>query len=149
MKQYRLELAVGLFVLTGLIALGWLSTKLARMELMGGNSIAIHARFSSVSGLKNGANVEIAGVQVGRVDSISLDMEDYEADVILLIDPHVSIQDDAIASVRTKGLIGDRYVKISPGASDLVLKNGDKLINTEPAINFEELISQFIHGAIQ
>ncbi|MBF0589629.1 MAG: outer membrane lipid asymmetry maintenance protein MlaD [Magnetococcales bacterium] len=149
MRSIKLEIAVGLFVFAGILALGWLSVKLARMELVGGNYIPIHVQFTSVSGLKSGANVEIAGVGVGRVDSIDLDKDDYEARVILKIDKGVPIQEDAIASVRTKGLIGDRYIKITPGASDVVLKAGDKLIQNEPAIDFEELISQFIHGSIE
>ncbi|MBF0108493.1 MAG: outer membrane lipid asymmetry maintenance protein MlaD [Magnetococcales bacterium] len=148
MKEGKLELSVGVFVLIGLLCLGWLSIKLARMELVGGNHVPIWAKFSSVSGLKSGATIEIAGVSVGRVDQIILDTEDYEAKVRLLIQPEVPIQDDAIASIRTKGLIGDRYVSISPGGSNTLLKENDTLVQTEPAINFEELISQFVHGSI-
>ncbi|HAT49848.1 MAG: outer membrane lipid asymmetry maintenance protein MlaD [Nitrospirae bacterium] len=148
MKGEKLELSVGLFVLLGLLSLGWLSVKLARMELVGGNNISIWANFSSVSGLKPGAMVEIAGVAVGRVDQIVLDKKDYEARVRLLLSPDVPIQEDAIASIRTKGLIGDRYVSISPGGSENLLKENDSIVQTEPAINFEELISQFVHGSI-
>ncbi|MBF0187189.1 MAG: outer membrane lipid asymmetry maintenance protein MlaD [Magnetococcales bacterium] len=149
MRSAKLEVTVGLFVLLGMLALGWLSVKLARMELVGGNYVSITARFASVSGLKSGASVEIGGVEVGRVDSITLDPEEYEAIVILKINKEIEIQEDAIASVRTKGLIGDRYIKISPGASDTLLKTNDQLVQTEPAIDFEELISQFIHGSIE
>lgn len=148
MKGGKLELSVGLFVLLGLLSLGWLSVKLARMELVGGSNIPIWANFSSVSGLKPGAMVEIAGVAVGRVDQIVLDKKDYEAKVRLLLSPDVPIQEDAIASIRTKGLIGDRYVAISPGGSDNLLKENGTIVQTEPAINFEELISQFVHGSI-
>lgn len=148
MKGGRLELSVGVFVLVGLLALGWLSVKLARMELVSGNNVPIWANFSSVSGLKTGATVEIAGVTVGRVDQIALDTANYDAKVRLLIQPGVPIQEDAIASVRTKGLIGDRYIAISPGGSDNLLKNNGVITQTEPAINFEELISQFVHGSI-
>ncbi|MGN7614062.1 outer membrane lipid asymmetry maintenance protein MlaD [Magnetococcales bacterium HHB-1] len=148
MRSEKLEIAVGLFVLVGLIALAWLSIKLARMEVMGDHFITINARFSSISGLKDGANVEIAGVEVGRIDAIALD-EEYEAHVVMKIDRAVPIQKDAIASIRTKGLIGDRYIKITPGASDKTIKDGGRLRQTEPAIDFEELISQFIHGSIE
>ncbi|HIJ82659.1 MAG: outer rane lipid asymmetry maintenance protein MlaD [Magnetococcales bacterium] len=148
MKGGKLELSVGVFVLAGLLSLGWLSVKLARMELVGSDHVPLWAKFSSVSGLKSGATVEIAGVAVGRVDQISLDMSDYEARVRLLVRPSVPIQDDAIASIRTKGLIGDRYIAISPGSSDKILKENESIIQTEPAINFEELISQFVHGSI-
>ncbi|MBF0435841.1 MAG: outer membrane lipid asymmetry maintenance protein MlaD [Magnetococcales bacterium] len=149
MKGGRLELSVGVFVLLGLLALAWLSIKLARMEIVAGDNIPIYAKFSSVSGLKTGANVEIAGVFVGRVDRITLETGDYEAKIRMFIQPNVPIQEDAIASIRTKGLIGDRYISISPGSSDKILKENGVIVQTEPAINFEELISQFVHGSIR
>ena len=149
MKNVKLELMVGVFVLTGLLALAWLSIKLARMEVVGGDHVPVYANFTSVSGLKTGASVEIAGVEVGRVDAISLDTKEFEARVRMKIRPDVPIQQDAIASVRTKGLIGDRYIIISPGGSKTLLKSDETLIHTEPAINFEELISQFIHGSVK
>ncbi|MEO5348520.1 MAG: outer membrane lipid asymmetry maintenance protein MlaD [Magnetococcus sp. YQC-3] len=149
MKSVKLELMVGLFVLAGLLALAWLSIRLARMEIVGGDYTPIYAKFSSIAGLKSGAAVEIAGVEVGRVDAITLDTTDFEARVRMKIKPDVPIQEDAIASVRTKGLIGDRYVIISPGGSATLLKANATLLRTEPAINFEELISQFVHGSIK
>lgn len=148
MRNQKLEIAVGLFVMAGIAALAVLSIKLGRMELMGGEYLTIHARFSSVAGLKSGSSVEIAGVEVGRINEILLDPEEYEADVWMKIKGDVAIQEDAIASVRTKGIIGNRYIKITPGASDIELKSGDLLAQTEPAIQIEELISQFIHGSV-
>lgn len=149
MKSVKLELMVGLFVLAGLLALAWLSIRLARMEIIGGDYTPIYANFSSIAGLKSGASVEIAGVDVGRVDTITLNTTDFEARVRMKIKPGIPIQEDAIASVRTKGLIGDRYVVISPGGSKSILKADSTLLHTEPAINFEELISQFVHGSIK
>ncbi|MBF0183629.1 MAG: outer membrane lipid asymmetry maintenance protein MlaD [Magnetococcales bacterium] len=149
MKSVKLEMMVGLFVLAGMLAMAWLSVRLARMELVGGDHLPIYANFSSIAGLKSGASVEIAGVEVGRVDAITLNTTDYEARVRMKIKPHIPIQDDAIASVRTKGLIGDRYVVISPGGSKNLLKADETIVRTEPAINFEELISQFIHGSVK
>ncbi|MBF0126250.1 MAG: outer membrane lipid asymmetry maintenance protein MlaD [Magnetococcales bacterium] len=149
MRSAKLEISVGLFVLAGLLALAWLSVKLARMELVGGHYIPLYAQFTSVAGLKSGASVEVAGVGIGRVDRIELNSGDYEARVRLLVDPNVPIQENAIASIRTKGLIGDRYVTISPGASEKILKADGVIRQTEPAINFEELISQFIHGSVK
>lgn len=149
MKGGKLELSVGLFVLAGMVAMAWLSVKLARFELVGGDSIPLYAGFSSVSGLKAGAPVEIAGVSVGRVDSITLSLKEYEARVLLKVRPDVPIQADAIASIRTKGLIGDRYVSISPGGAQRRLQANDTITQTEPAINFEELISQFVHGKVE
>ncbi|MBF0427455.1 MAG: outer membrane lipid asymmetry maintenance protein MlaD [Magnetococcales bacterium] len=149
MRSAKLEISVGLFVLIGLCAMAWLSVRLARMELVGGNHLPLYAQFTSVAGLKNGASVEIAGVGVGRVDRIELNSKEFEARVRLLVDPNVPIQEDAIASVRTKGLIGDRYIIITPGASEKVLTAEGVIRKTEPAINFEELISQFIHGSVK
>lgn len=149
MKSVKLELMVGLFVLAGVAALAWMSVKLARMEFMAGDKLPLYANFTSTAGLKSGASVEIAGVAVGRVQSIDLDRKLYESRVLMLLDPGVPIQEDAIASVRTKGLIGDRYVSISPGGSERLLKANEVMTETEPAINFEELISQFVHGSIQ
>lgn len=149
MRSIKLELAVGLFVLLGLASLAWLSVRMARMELVGDGYYPVIAHFSSISGLKKGANVEIAGVEVGRVDDIALDAKDFDAKVVLKINSSIPIQEDAIASIRTKGLIGDRYIKISPGASENIVKSGERLMQTEPAINIEELISQFIHGSVK
>ncbi|MEO5347602.1 MAG: outer membrane lipid asymmetry maintenance protein MlaD [Magnetococcus sp. YQC-9] len=140
---------MGIFVLAGLAALAWLSVRLARMELVGSGHVPIYAQFTSVAGLKPGAAVEIAGVNVGRVDRIELNNTDFEARIRMLIQPEVAIQEDAIASVRTKGLIGDRYIIISPGGSTKILVANGQIRQTEPAINFEELISQFIHGSIK
>ncbi|NGZ07011.1 MAG: outer membrane lipid asymmetry maintenance protein MlaD [Magnetococcales bacterium] len=149
MRSARLEVAVGLFVLAGLLALAWLSVRLARMELVGSGLVPLYAQFTSIAGLKVGAAVEIAGVGVGRVDRIELNPADYEARVRMLVQPEVAVQEDAIASVRTKGLIGDRYIVIAPGASDKILVANGVIRQTEPAINFEELISQFIHGSVK
>lgn len=148
MKKLNLEIMVGLFALMGMAALGWLSIKLARMELVGSNHMPLYAKFSSISGLKIGASVEIAGVRVGKVDAITLDRKDFEAQVLLKIQPGIAIQEDAVASIRTNGLIGDRYVSISPGGSEQILRANQTITETEPAINFEGLISQFVHGSI-
>ena len=129
--------------------MGWLSVRLARMEMIGSNNVPLYATFSSIDGLKPGAPVEIAGVQIGRVDSIVLDKKEFEALVRLKIDTDVPVQEDAIASIRTKGLIGERYISISPGGSETILKDDDFIVETESAINFEELISQFINGSVE
>ncbi|MBF0158538.1 MAG: outer membrane lipid asymmetry maintenance protein MlaD [Magnetococcales bacterium] len=148
MNNNKLTLAVGLFVMAGIVALAWLSIKLARFELLGGDHYTLQAHFSSIAGLKNGSGVEIAGVEVGRVQQIVLDPQEYTANVTMSIRRDVGIQEDAMASIRTKGLIGDRYIKITPGGSLNLLQSGQRLVQTEPAINIEELISQFIHGSV-
>ncbi len=107
-------------------------------------SYPVQARFSSISGLKEGAFVEVAGVRVGRVTTIELDTKDYAAEVTMTIDKRVRLQEDAIASVRSTGIIGDKFVKITPGGSDVYLEPGESLLDTEPSISLEELISKYI-----
>lgn len=145
MKQKHLETAVGLFVLLGIACLAWLSVKLGKIEIVGGDDVPVQAVFASVSGLKEGAGVEIAGVPVGRVDAIVL--TDYQAEVRMRIRPGVRLQEDTIASIRTRGLIGDKYVHLSPGGADRLIPPGGKIRETESAVDLEELIGKFIHGS--
>lgn len=148
MKKYPLETAVGLFCLLGLLCVAYLTVKLGKMEILGGDAYRIKARFTSVNGLKPRSNVDLAGVQVGQVESITLDTSSYVAMVTLKINANVPIDEDAIATIKTSGLIGDRYVAISPGGSDRMLKDGDTLIETEPAVDLEALISKYVFGGM-
>jgi len=149
MNNAKLELTVGIFMLIGILCLGYLSIKLGKMELLGGNYYRLAARFDSVSGLKQGARVEVAGVEVGAVERISLEKESGDrAEITLKIKDGVKLPDDVIASVRTSGIIGDKFIMLKPGGSDQQLKNGDKIRETESAIDIEELVSKFIHGKV-
>jgi phospholipid/cholesterol/gamma-HCH transport system substrate-binding protein len=149
MDKARLETIVGIFVLVGILCLGYLSIKLGKMELIGGDHYEVNANFDSVSGLRTGASVEIAGVEVGRVAQIALDpQEGYTAKVTFRIDSGIELQDDVIASVRTRGIIGDKYILLKPGGSDRLLKNGGRIREVESAIDFEGLLSKFIHGKV-
>jgi phospholipid/cholesterol/gamma-HCH transport system substrate-binding protein len=148
MKKSSVELGVGIFVLIGLICVGYLTIRLGKMEFFKEEHYFLNARFQSVSGLKAGANIEIAGVQVGQVGSISLDLEQQVALVQLKIKKEVVLTDDVIASVKTAGLIGDKYIKLSPGGSDEILKPGDTILETESALDVEELISKYAFGDI-
>lgn len=146
MKRFGLEAAVGVFVLAGLLALGYLSIKLGKLEFLGNRGYTVSAAFPTVGGLKPGAVVEIAGVEVGRVLKIYL--RDYQAVVVMRIDPHVQLQEDAIVSIRTKGLLGEKYVRITPGGSERVINPGGRLRETEPPIDLEEAIANFIFGKL-
>ncbi len=148
MKRSSIELLVGFFVLIGILCIGYLTIHLGQMEWFGGKYYRLHAQFQSVSGLKPGTHVEIAGVQVGMVDAITLDLENQVARVTLKIQKNVELTDDVIASVKTSGLIGDKYIKLSPGGSDIVLKSGDYITETESAIDLEELISKYVFGKV-
>ena len=146
MRRSALELGVGLFVIIGILALGYLSVKLGKVELLGGGGYVLTADFSSVGGLKAGSTVEIAGVAVGRVEAITL--ADYQARVIMRINDGVKLQEDSIASIKTKGLIGEKYIRINPGGSDRILPPNGRLREVEPPVDFEELLSKYIFGKV-
>ena len=148
MKENYIETMVGIFVVIGIVCVGYLTIKLGKMEWIGENTYPIFARFQSISGLKKGAAVEMAGVQIGQVDTISLDLENQVALVKMKIQKAVVLKDDVIASVTTAGLIGDKYVNLSPGGSDQVLNPGDVIMETESAVNLEELISKYVFGGV-
>lgn len=150
MNMVKLEMMVGSFMLIGILCLGYVSIKLGKMEIMGGDFYSVTARFDSVSGLKPGATVEVAGVEVGKVDRIALDPKSGDqALAYLKIKSGVKITDDVIASIRTSGIIGDKFIKLRPGGSDKMLKNNDMIRETESAIDIEELVSKFIHGKVE
>lgn len=144
MKRLTIETVVGLFLITGLVCFSYLAIKLGGVGLFDPESYTVKARFTSISGLKEGAVVEIAGVRVGKVANIELDYGEYEAIVELAIDRGVQIQDDAIASVRTSGVIGDKYLNITPGGSEEFVEDGMEIVETESSISLEELVSKYI-----
>lgn len=146
MKKFDLELAVGFFVLIGILALGYISIKLGKLEVIGGRGYTVYAEFEKAGGIKSGSIVEIAGVEVGKVKSIRLN--DYQALVELTIYKDVKIQEDAIASIKTKGLIGEKYVQIAPGGSEKMIPDGGKIRETESAVDIEELISKYVFGGV-
>jgi phospholipid/cholesterol/gamma-HCH transport system substrate-binding protein len=146
MRKIDLELGVGLFMIAGILALGYLSVRLAKMEVIGQQGYELKAVFSNSGGLKTGASVVIAGVEVGRVKSIKLD--DYQAVIAIRLPSGVKIQDDSIASIKTKGLIGEKYVEITPGGSDIILKGGQKIRDTQPPVDLEQLISSYVFGKL-
>jgi phospholipid/cholesterol/gamma-HCH transport system substrate-binding protein len=142
MRKITTETFVGLFLIAGLLCLAYLSIKLGDLNVFGKKEYVIKARFSNIAGLKEGSDVEIAGVKIGKVSKIYLD--NYQAIVELLIKPDVKIQDDSIATIRTQGIIGDKYVKIMPGASDEYIKPNGTISETESSIELEELVSKYI-----
>ena len=148
MKKSSLELGVGIFVIIGLMCVGYLTVRLGNMQFFKDDHYFLNARFHSVTGLKTGANIEIAGVQVGQVDAISLDLEEKVAMVRLKLKKEVVLTDDVIASIKTMGLIGDKYIKLSPGGSDDILEPGDTIIETESALDVEEIISKYAFGDV-
>ena len=142
----RVNVAVGLFVVVGLLALGYLSVKLGRVSFLGGAGYTVTVDFPSVGGLKAGSAVEIAGVEIGRVESIGL--ADYQARVVLRLNRDVKLQEDSIASIKTKGLIGEKYVRVSPGGSDKIIPPNGRIREVEAPVDFEELLSKYIFGKV-
>ncbi len=142
MKKINVETGVGIFIIIGMLCLGYLSVKLGDVNLFSTDQYVVRAHFASVTGLKEGSTVELAGVQVGKVSKIYLD--DYEALVEMLIDPDIKLQEDAIASIRTQGIIGDKYVKIKAGGADEMIEEDGEIFETESAIELEELVSKYI-----
>jgi phospholipid/cholesterol/gamma-HCH transport system substrate-binding protein len=141
-----IEVGVGVFMLAGVAALAYISINLGRVDWFGSRGYEVFADFPTVGGLKNGASVEIAGVQIGRVESIRL--KDYQARVTMRIELSVKLQSDAIVSIKTKGLIGEKFVQVSPGGSDKTVGPGGRMTEVEPPVDLEELISKYVFGKI-
>lgn len=142
-KSFTIEFWVGVFALLGVACFGFLAINIASIRLSNTGYYFITAIFDSVSGLKAGAPLEIAGVEVGQVNKIELN--ETSALVTFEVKEGVSLRDDDKAAIRTKGIIGDRYVKILPGASTRFLKPGEKLEDTDSAVEIEELIGKLMH----
>jgi phospholipid/cholesterol/gamma-HCH transport system substrate-binding protein len=148
MKKGAVETTVGIFVLIGIICVGYLTIKLGRMEWFGDQYYVVNAYFNSISGLKSGAMVEMSGVEVGQVGRIGLDQKARQAVVQLKIKRDVKIFDDVIASIKTSGLIGDKFIKLTAGGSGTLIEPGGTIMDTESALDIEELISKFVFGKV-
>jgi phospholipid/cholesterol/gamma-HCH transport system substrate-binding protein len=146
MTRINTEVVVGFFLLLGLLALGYLAVKLGKMEVVGGSGYTVQATFSNVAGLRVGTSVEIAGVDIGWVEGIRL--KNYQAVVAFRIKDGVQLPEDSIASIRTKGLIGEQFVRISPGGAERNLQPGDEIKETEPPVDIMELIANYAFGKI-
>ena len=143
-EKSSLEFTVGLFMAAGLLSLAFLAVKLGDIGIFADDTYSLNARFISSSGLTQGAFVEVGGVRVGTVKDIRVDFDSYESIVAMALDPKLKLQHDAIASIRTSGIIGDKFVKITPGGSEVYLEPGDEILETESSISIEELISKYI-----
>jgi phospholipid/cholesterol/gamma-HCH transport system substrate-binding protein len=124
MKKYSKETVVGIFVVIGLFLIGYMTVKLGNVGFFGDNSYSLFAKFNTVTGLREGNPVNMLGLEVGKVQKFTMDQENQQVLVEFKINKGIEIYDDAIASVKTEGLIGDKYVAIDPGGGimDLVSK---------------------------
>lgn len=148
MKKLNLELTVGLFMIAGFLAFAYISLHFGEFSVFATEKhYTLVADFHNVSGLKRGAMVEMAGVPIGRVSAIKLN-EYYQAQVSMLIKEGVAVTEDVFASIRTQGIIGDKFIKFSQGGADEILQDSGRITDTESAIDIEELISKFIFGEL-
>jgi phospholipid/cholesterol/gamma-HCH transport system substrate-binding protein len=147
MEKTKLELVVGVFVLIGILCLAYLSAKLGKLEMISGDVYEVEAQFNSASGLKPGSTIEIAGVEVGRVRGITLNQD--RAMVKLAVNNTIKLYTDTIASIKTRGIIGEKFLALSPGGGGDPLKPGDTIRDTESGLDLEELVSQFVHGNVK
>jgi phospholipid/cholesterol/gamma-HCH transport system substrate-binding protein len=144
LNHSRTDVVVGIFVLVGLTCLGYLAIRLGKLELFASQGYVVFADFASVAGLKPGDPVEIAGVRIGRVEGIGL--ADDKARLTLRLSDGIKLQEDVIASVRARGLIGDKFVLVSPGASDKIIPPGGKIRETDSPPDIPDLIGKIVGG---
>jgi phospholipid/cholesterol/gamma-HCH transport system substrate-binding protein len=149
MKKYSLETVVGIFVVAGLLCVAYMTVKLGKVSLSGDEYYSLYARFASVSGLRVSNLIEIEGIEVGRVERLIIDQEKQMAVVELKIRKDIKVYDDASASIRTAGLIGDKFVKIEPGSAGEILKPGGIIAETTSPMDLDELISKYAFGDIK
>lgn len=149
MNSTRLETAVGAFVLVGLAAIAWLALKIGAGSFVGGDTMVVHARFTNAAGVNPGSNVVISGVTVGRVDAVRLNPKDFSAIVDMRVRRDLELSADSIVSVRTSGLIGDKFLAIRPGGDSEIIGPGGMFIETESTVDLESLISRFAFGSVE
>jgi phospholipid/cholesterol/gamma-HCH transport system substrate-binding protein len=142
-------MVVGIFVVIGLVCIAYMTIKLGKVSFFGNNYYTIYANFSSVSGLRVGNVIEIDGIEVGRVENMTIDQEKQVAVVELKIRKGIKIYDDAAASIKTAGLIGDKFIKVDPGGGGTILKPGERISETNSSIDVEDLISKYAFGDVK
>ena len=144
-----MEFLVGLFMIAGFVAFGYLALQLGEVSLFSSSkTYTVIAQFDNIAGVKKGSSVQIAGVVVGKVSRIWLD-EDSIANVALQVNKEVELSMDTMASVKSQGLIGDKFVALSLGGDDELLKDGSILTDTESSVDIESLISKFAFGGVK
>jgi phospholipid/cholesterol/gamma-HCH transport system substrate-binding protein len=149
MKKYKIETIVGIFVTLGLICIGYMAVQLGNVHILGDDSYPLTAKFTSASGLKIGNPVNILGIEVGRVEHIGMDQANQKAVVQIRIKNGIKVYDDAIAAIKTEGLIGDKYMNIDPGGSGTLLGPSGVITDTQAAVDIVELVSKYAFGELK
>ncbi|CAK8715602.1 outer membrane lipid asymmetry maintenance protein MlaD [Candidatus Electrothrix laxa] len=149
MNNSRVEIVVGLFLVLGFAAFGWLALQLGEVSWLGeGSTYTLYAEFENVSGVKAGAEVQIAGVTVGTVTALRLNKDDF-AVATLKLNKDVHLAKDSMASVKSQGIIGDKLIQITPGGNEEMYQAGDVIVDTESSVDLESLISKFAFGGVE
>jgi phospholipid/cholesterol/gamma-HCH transport system substrate-binding protein len=148
MKKYSKETVVGIFVVVGLVCIGYMTVKLGNVGFLGQNAYSLFGRFNTVTGLRVGNSVNMLGLEIGRVKTFKMDQENQQVIVEFEIDDGIGVYDDAIASIKTEGLIGDKYVSIDPGGSGALLKDGDTITDTNSPTDIMDLVSRYAFGDV-
>jgi phospholipid/cholesterol/gamma-HCH transport system substrate-binding protein len=149
MKKYAMETTVGIFLVFGLLCIGYMALKLGHVSLLGDNTYSLFARFTTVSGLRAGSPVDMLGIEVGRVGRLTMDQKDQKAVVEIRIQKDIKVYDDAIASIKTEGLIGDMFLRIDPGGAGKLLGPGGTITETQPALDIVDLIGKYAFGEVK
>lgn len=149
MKKYTMETIVGIFVVFGLLCVGYMTVNLGKVNLFGDDSYSLFANFTTVAGLRVGNPVRMLGIDIGRIEKISMDQENHRAVVEIRIINNVKIYDDAIASIKTEGLLGDKYLSVDPGGAGTLLAENGIITDTQAAIDIEEIISKYAFGEVK
>lgn len=144
MNKRKIEFYVGLFAMIGILCTGYLFIVLGEISLVRDKQYPVYAFFTSISGLKKGAKVEMVGVKIGMVSNVGIDKERLLAKVEFHIDNNIELSEDVIASIKTSGIIGQKYIDILPGGSDIMLEPGEEIFNTESSLDIESLVRKFI-----
>lgn len=149
MNKYKIETIVGIFVFLGLLCIGYMTVKLGKVSFLQDNSYPLTAKFISVTGLRDGNPVDIMGIEVGQVEKITMDQENQQAVVKMKIKKGIKIYDDAIASIKTEGLMGDQYISIDPGGSGTLLGPDGTITETQAPVDIIGLISKYAFGDVK
>ena len=148
MKKYSKETLVGIFVVIGLACIGYMTVKLGNVGFLGENTYSLFGKFNTVTGLREGNPVNMLGLEVGRVEKFTMDQEDQVVVVEFKIDKDIEIYDDAIVSIKTEGLIGDKFVEVDPGGGGDLLADGDTITDTNSPTSIMDMISKYAFGDV-
>jgi phospholipid/cholesterol/gamma-HCH transport system substrate-binding protein len=149
MKKYGIETIVGIFVFLGLLCIGYMTVKLGNISFLEDASYPVEAKFVSVTGLRIDSPVKVLGIEVGKVKTITMDQENQKAVVKIKLKKGIKIYDDAIASIKTEGLMGDKYVSIDPGGGGSLIGANGTITETQAPVDIESLISKYAFGDVK